>query len=126
MLLVVVAEACSSARPSNVPTAGGRRTSPSGSSMTASPTITSSPLPSAAEGLGVPKPEVVDDRIPFPGSRRAEMRAYAQRHYGLDRFTLIHPRVIVEHFTANETYRPVFNTFAADSPHTGELPGTCS
>jgi N-acetylmuramoyl-L-alanine amidase len=76
--------------------------------------------------LGVPKPEVVDDPIPFPSSRRAEMRAYARKHYGLDRFRLVDPRVIVEHFTANEAYRPVFNTFAADSPHLGELPGTCS
>jgi N-acetylmuramoyl-L-alanine amidase-like protein len=54
------------------------------------------------------------------------MRAYAQKHYGLGRFTLVEPHVIVEHFTANQSYSPVFNTFAKDSPHLGELPGTCS
>jgi beta-N-acetylhexosaminidase len=69
---------------------------------------------------------MVRDPIPFPRSRREEMRAYARRHYGLDRFALVDPRVIVEHFTANETYPPVFSTFAADTPHLGELPGTCS
>jgi N-acetylmuramoyl-L-alanine amidase len=126
LVLMLVAVACSSTS-SDLPTAGGSRNTPSVASTSALPTITSpSPLPSTAERLGVPKPEVVDDPIPFPSSRRAEMRAYAQRHYGLDRFRLVDPKVIVEHFTANETYRPVFNTFAADSPHLGELPGTCS
>jgi N-acetylmuramoyl-L-alanine amidase len=126
MVVMLVAVACSSTS-SDSPTAGGRRNSPSVPSTSAFPTITSSsPFPPGAERLGVPKPEVVNDPIPFPSSRRAEMRAYARRHYGLDRFRLVDPKVIVEHFTANETYRPVFNTFAADSPHMGELPGTCS
>jgi beta-N-acetylhexosaminidase len=54
------------------------------------------------------------------------MRAYAKEHYGLDTFELVHPQVIVEHFTANATFDPVFNTFAQDQPHLGELPGTCA
>jgi N-acetylmuramoyl-L-alanine amidase len=126
MVMMLVAAACSSTS-SGLPTAGGSRTALPVASTSAFPTIPPpSPFPSGAEQLGVPKPEIVHDPIPFPSSRRAEMRAYARRHYGLDRFRLVHPRVIVEHFTANQTYRPVFNTFAADSPRLGELPGTCS
>jgi N-acetylmuramoyl-L-alanine amidase len=127
MVLVLVAAACSSATPSSLPAARGSRPSASGGSTTTTPTIgPASPLPSRGERLVVPKPQVIDDPIPFPRSRRAEMKGYARRHYGLDRYTLVDPRVIVEHFTANETYRPVFDTFAADAPHMGELPGTCS
>jgi len=66
------------------------------------------------------------DPIPFPHSRKEETSAYAEEHYGLDTFSLVDPHVIVEHFTANETFLPVYNPFAADSPHLGELPGTCS
>ena len=56
------------------------------------------------------------------------MRAYAQRHYGIDEFRLRRPRVIVEHYTATDTLAPVFNTFATDSPDVelGELPGVCA
>ena len=32
------------------------------------------------------------------------MAAYAQRHYGLDTWRLVDPRVIVEHYTANESF----------------------
>src|SRR4051812_37137419 len=56
------------------------------------------------------------------------MRAYARRHYGLDRATLRRPRVIVEHVTAVSTYRATWNTFASDAPdpELHERPGTCS
>jgi beta-N-acetylhexosaminidase len=54
------------------------------------------------------------------------MLSYAQEHYGLDTFRLVHPQVIVEHFTASSTFDPVFNTFAANRPHLDELPGTCA
>jgi N-acetylmuramoyl-L-alanine amidase len=82
-----------------------------------------SPTPAAQ---AVPRPPIVQHPIPFPETRKDETRAYAEEHYGLDTFNLIDPRVIVEHFTASETFPPVFNTFAADTPHLGELPGTCS
>jgi N-acetylmuramoyl-L-alanine amidase len=68
----------------------------------------------------VPKP------IPFPDSRKQEMLAYAQRHYELNTFRLIHPKAIVEHFTTSTTFEPVYNTFAANRPDLGELPGTCA
>jgi len=54
------------------------------------------------------------------------MLGYARRHYGLTTFELAHPQVIVEHFTANSTFGPVFNTFAANTPDLGELPGACA
>jgi beta-N-acetylhexosaminidase len=74
------------------------------------------------------RPPIAWDPIPFPAHRKAEMRAYARRHYGLDRFTLAHPHVIVEHITVTPTFRATFNTFASDAPdpELHERPGTCS
>ena len=56
------------------------------------------------------------------------MRAYARRHYGLDRARLREPKVIVQHFTASSTYGPAYNTFAANAPDVefGERPGVCA
>jgi N-acetyl-anhydromuramyl-L-alanine amidase AmpD len=72
------------------------------------------------------RPRIVAKLIPFPDSRKQEMLAYAKRHYGLNAFRLVHPQAIVEHFTANTTFGPVYNTFAANKPDLGELPGTCT
>jgi len=74
------------------------------------------------------RPPIVRDLIPFPGHRVAEMRAYARRHHGIDSALLTHPRVIVEHFTAIDSYSARFDTFASDTrdPELGELPGTCA
>jgi hypothetical protein len=74
-----------------------------------------------------PQP-VVARPIPFGARRRAETRAYARRHYGIDDFRLRHPRVIVEHYTASETFEPVYQTFARDVPDVelGELPAVCA
>jgi len=74
------------------------------------------------------RPPIAWDPIPFPAHRKAEMRAYAKRHYRLDRFTLIRPKVIVEHMTANSSFGATFNTFASDAPdpELHERPGTCS
>ena len=56
------------------------------------------------------------------------MRAYARRHYGINTWRLRSPHVIVEHFTASETFGSAFATFAADVPDAElhELPGTCA
>jgi N-acetylmuramoyl-L-alanine amidase len=85
------------------------------------------PVLLAAAALAAPPP-VVDSPIPFGARRRQEMRAYARRHYGLDRFKLVHPRVIVEHVTVTSTYASAWRTFAADVPDAElhELPGTCA
>jgi beta-N-acetylhexosaminidase len=81
-----------------------------------------------AADLPPPRPAIVQDPIPYPSSRVAEMRAYAQRHYGVHRARLIAPKVIVEHLTANASYSATFTTFASDAPdpELHERPGTCA
>ena len=76
----------------------------------------------------VPKPRIVWDPIPFGAKRKAEMKAYAERHYGIDSYKLVHPHVIVIHYTATPSYQSTFNTFAPDlpDPELHELPGTCA
>jgi beta-N-acetylhexosaminidase len=76
----------------------------------------------------VAPPRVVQTPIPFGPRRRREMRAYARRHYGIDDHRLRKPRVIVEHYTASNSFSSAFHTFAADVPDVelGELPGVCA
>jgi beta-N-acetylhexosaminidase len=66
--------------------------------------------------------------IPFGDRRREEMRAYARRHYGIDNFRLVRPRVIVQHYTASNSFGSAFDTFARDVPDVElhELPGVCA
>jgi N-acetylmuramoyl-L-alanine amidase len=75
-----------------------------------------------------PRPRIVQKPIPFTARRRSEMAAYAKRHYGINSWRLSHPRVIVEHYTASDSFASAYNTFASDSPdgELGELPGVCS
>jgi beta-N-acetylhexosaminidase len=75
----------------------------------------------------VPKPHIVWKPIPFGAKRKAETAQYAERHYGIDSYVL-HPRVIVEHYTATTTFSSAYNTFAADVPdiELHQLPGTCA
>jgi N-acetyl-anhydromuramyl-L-alanine amidase AmpD len=56
------------------------------------------------------------------------MAEYSLRHYGEDTYLLIHPRVIVEHYTETAGAAEAFNTFAADVPDSEfhELPNTCA
>jgi beta-N-acetylhexosaminidase len=81
-----------------------------------------------AQAAGPPRPAIVWKPIPFSAARQAEMAAYSLRHYGSPSSKLTSPRVIVEHFTANETLSGTWNTFAADvaDPELHELPGDCS
>jgi N-acetylmuramoyl-L-alanine amidase len=85
-------------------------------------------LVAAATLAAAPPPHIVPRFIPFGPARRAETARYAERHYGVNTWRLVHPRVIVEHYTATTTYAPVWATFAADTPdpELGELPGTCA
>jgi N-acetylmuramoyl-L-alanine amidase len=73
-------------------------------------------------------PRIVQTPIPFGPRRRREMRAYANRHYGIDDHRLRRPRVIVQHYTASNSFSSAFETFAADTPDVelGELPGVCA
>jgi N-acetylmuramoyl-L-alanine amidase len=75
-----------------------------------------------------PKPKIVWKPIPFPAARKAEMAAYSLRHYGSSSWRLRHPHVIVEHYTANDSFSATWNTFAADVPDSElhQLPGTCA
>ena len=75
-----------------------------------------------------PRPAIVSKPIPFGATRRAETAQYAQRHYGIDSWRLLHPRVIVEHYTASTTFSSAWNTFASDvpDPELHQLPGTCA
>jgi hypothetical protein len=74
------------------------------------------------------RPSIRWSPIPFGSDRVRQTRAYARRHYGLDRARLLEPKAIVEHFTASSTYAPAFDTFAANQPDVefGERPGVCS
>jgi N-acetylmuramoyl-L-alanine amidase len=72
------------------------------------------------------KPPIVWKPIPFGDKRRSEMAGYSKRHYGQHTWRLRAPKVIVEHYTAGTSFSSAWNTFAADSPHNGELPGTCA
>jgi N-acetylmuramoyl-L-alanine amidase len=74
------------------------------------------------------RPPIVSKPIPFSAQRRAETAQYAARHYGLHTSKLLHPRVIVEHYTASTTFSSSWNTFASDAPDSElhERPGTCA
>jgi N-acetylmuramoyl-L-alanine amidase len=76
----------------------------------------------------VPRPPIVWKPIPFGPRRRAETAAYSLRHYGLNTWQLVHPKVIVEHLTASTTFSSAYNTFAPDAPdyEFHQLPGTCA
>ena len=88
------------------------------------PAPAATPAPAAA----TPKPRIVQKPIPFPRKRKREMAAYAQRHYGLNTYKLTDPHVIVEHYTAGNSFSSAYNTFAQDTPDVElhELPGVCS
>jgi N-acetylmuramoyl-L-alanine amidase len=76
----------------------------------------------------VPRPHIVLKAIPFGAKRRAETAAYARRHYGLNTWRLTHPHVIVEHYTASNSFASTYAYFASDmpDPELGELPGVCA
>jgi N-acetylmuramoyl-L-alanine amidase len=68
-----------------------------------------------------PKPPIVQRPIPYGAQRKAEMAAYSKRHYGTAQWRLIAPKVIVEHYTAGDTFAPDH----ADS-ELHELPNVCA
>lgn len=72
------------------------------------------------------RPRIAWDPIPYARERRQQMAAYSARHYGRRRWQLRRRRVIVLHFTAGSSYQSAWNTFAANSPARGELPGVCT
>jgi N-acetylmuramoyl-L-alanine amidase len=81
-----------------------------------------------APAAAPPKPPIVSKPIPFGAQRKAEMAAYSRHHYGLDTWRLVHPHVIVEHYTASNSFASAYETFRADvaDPELHELPGVCA
>jgi beta-N-acetylhexosaminidase len=77
---------------------------------------------------GPPRPHIVWKPIPFPAKRKAEMAAYSLAHYGTASWRLTDPHVIVEHYTASDSFSSAWYTFAADSPdpELHQLPGDCA
>jgi beta-N-acetylhexosaminidase len=88
------------------------------------PPVATAPTPAAT----VSRPHIVARPIPFDAKRKREMAVYAKRHYGLDTYRLKTPHVIVEHYTASDSFSSAYNTFAQDQPDVElhELPGVCS
>jgi len=82
---------------------------------------------SLAALIAPPKPHIVWKPIPYGPQRRAEMAAYSKKHYGINSWVL-HPKVIVEHYTGGESFTAAWSAFAANrpDPELGELPGTCA
>ncbi len=80
------------------------------------------------DGAAAQRPTIAWNPIPYPAKRKAEMRSYSLRHYGLSRFGLHNPKVIVQHLTESSTYGPIWRMFAQDVPDNelNELPGVCS
>lgn len=76
----------------------------------------------------VAPPRVVQRPIPFGADRKRQMRAYSRRHYGIDDHRLRRPRVIVQHYTATNSFDSAYQTFARNQrdAELGELPGVCA
>jgi N-acetylmuramoyl-L-alanine amidase len=83
----------------------------------------------SAERLNpVARPSIVWKPIPFPPKRREEMAQYAEKHYGIPTWRIRAPHVIVEHYTASNSFGSTYATFASDTPdpELHELPGVCA
>lgn len=106
------------------PTATGATTAPTDTATTTAPASPATPATSAS----APEPPIVKDFIPFPARRKAEMAAYAQRHYGIGSYVLADPQVIVEHVAVAPSAASVKATFSPDNPdpELHELPQVCS
>ena len=107
------------------PTPTQSKPAPGGSAPT-TPTV-----PVIPPAVVVPRPHIIWDPIPFGPERKAQMVAYARRHYGsfmTPTYKLIHPHVIVIHYTETPTFQATYNTFAPDIPDAElhELPNTCA
>jgi N-acetylmuramoyl-L-alanine amidase len=72
------------------------------------------------------KPPIVRRLSPYGDRRRHQMAAYSKRHYGAWRWRLREPVAIVQHYTTGTTWQGAWNTFAANTRHLGEYPGTCT
>ena len=127
------AQATPSSAAGTRPVTAAGNTTPAATAPTPAPTTTppatattgpTGPAPASA----APRPPIVKRFIPYGPRRRQEMAAYCRRHYGRDTYRLVHPHVIVEHYTETPSFAATYNTFAPDQPDTElhELPGVCA
>jgi N-acetylmuramoyl-L-alanine amidase len=75
------------------------------------------------------RPDIVQKPIPFGPDRKAQMADYSKRHYGASWASWrLQARVIVEHYTASNSFGSAWSTFASNAPdgELGQLPGTCA
>lgn len=79
-----------------------------------------------APDVAAVRPPIVWRPIPYGDRRRRQMAAYSRRHYGTWGWKLDAPVAIVEHYTTGTTWQGAWNTFASNSQHLGEYPGTCT
>jgi hypothetical protein len=107
----------------SAPASSTRTPTRSSSTRTSTPVAPAGPTTTAGSGAGGYR--LVQKWLPYPQQRKDEMADYARRHYGIASAHL-EPQVIVVHFTESDTAAAAYNTFAADVPNRGELPGTCA
>lgn len=95
------------------------------SGLEASPAKPAAPGPASAPSAR--RPHIVWKPIPYGPKRKAEMAAYAERHYGIRSWRL-RPKVIVEHYTASNSLSAAWNAFASNrpDPELHQLPGDCA
>lgn len=135
---LVFAAGCSSTAATTTTVTQTARVAPAAAQSAATTTqtapsvsVTTPASPPARTAKAVPRPHVIWDPIPFGPERKAQMAAYARRHYGSfmrPTYKLIDPHVIVIHYTETPTFQATFNTFAPDTPDSElhELPNTCA
>jgi len=125
---VTVTQTAAAAGVATAPATGGGTEAPTSATST-TPTTTQPTAPTPS--IVVPKPHIIWDPIPFGPERKAQMIAYVRRHYGslmTPTYKLVHPHVIIIHYTETPTYQATYNTFAPDTPdpELHELPNTCA
>jgi len=101
-----------------------------GSIAVAAPPATASEPAAARPPAGLTasslKPDIEWRPIPFGARRRRQTAGYSARHYGERSWALAAPAVIVQHYTDGPSFDSAWNTFASNSRHLGEKPGTCT
>lgn len=97
-----------------------------GAEGTTAPSASTTPAPAAPRT--VPRPRIVQWRIPFGLQRKREMATYSKRHYGDYEWRLKDPQLIVEHWTQTPSAGSTRDVFLPDTPdpELHERPGTCS
>lgn len=82
--------------------------------------------PGASATAQSERPAMKRDHIPYGDERKHQMGRYSKRHYGVWRWKLTSPDVLVLHFTGGSSYSSARNHFASNTPNRGELPGVCA